>query len=86
MTIAQTRPREIRYARGVLEDRWPSLTGKLGIVSGKTAISRISEWAQDSFGISLTAYLLARALLPAELDAELVSIMKAIEFGSTFPP
>jgi energy-coupling factor transporter ATP-binding protein EcfA2 len=35
-----------RYARGQLRDRWTSLSGKLGTVSGKDAISQISEWTQ----------------------------------------
>jgi hypothetical protein len=73
-----------RYARGQLRDRWTSLSGKLGTVSGKDAISQISEWAQLNYGIGINAHSLARFMLRSELDAELVSVMNAIEAGTAF--
>ena len=71
-----------RYARGELRERWTSLSGKLGVVGGKTAISRISEWTHHTYGIGLNAHSLARFMIPAELDAEVVSLMAAIETGA----
>jgi energy-coupling factor transporter ATP-binding protein EcfA2 len=73
-----------RYAREVLREKWTLLAGKLGVVGGKTLLARISEWTQMSFGIGLNAFALARFMRRAELDAELVSILEAMESGRSF--
>lgn len=74
-----------RYARSALHDRWSSLTGKIGIVSGKILVSRISEWMQHDYGVGVNAHSLARFMVPAELDAEVVAVMNAIETGVPLP-
>ena len=71
-----------RYARGELRARWTSLPGKLGIVSGKAVLSHISTWAQRNYGVSLNAYVLAKNMLPDELDPELVAVMMDLETGT----
>jgi hypothetical protein len=73
-----------RYAREVLRERWTSLAGKLGVVGGKSVLARISEWTQKRFGIGLNAFVLARFMRKEELDAELVSILEAMETGMSF--
>jgi hypothetical protein len=70
------------YARGELRARWTSLSGKLGIVSGKAVLSRISSWAQRNYGVSLNAYVLAKSMLADELDPELVAVMTDLETGA----
>lgn len=74
-----------RHAREELRRRWTSLDGKLGVVSGKSAVSRISEWVHREYGVNLNAYSLARAMVVREMDAEVTSVMRAIEEGTDFP-
>jgi energy-coupling factor transporter ATP-binding protein EcfA2 len=70
------------YARGELRARWTSLSGKLGVVSGKTVLSHISSWAQRNYGVSLNAYILAKSMFPHEFDPELVAVMTDLETGA----
>ena len=49
------------------------LSGKLGTVSGKAVLSQISTWAQRNYGVSLSAYALAKTMLANHLDAEFVT-------------
>ena len=73
------------YARGELRARWTSLSGKLGIVSGKAVLSCISAWAHRNYGVSLSAHMLAKTMLPSELDTELIAVMTALETGAVMP-
>jgi hypothetical protein len=74
-----------KYARGALRVQWTALPGKLAIVGGKRVLSQISSWAQNNYGVSLNAYVLAKAAVRDELDSELISVMTALETGSAFP-
>ena len=77
-------PEGNRYARAWLRARWTSLSGKLGVVGGKTLISQISSWTQQTYGIGLNAHALARAMVAAELDPELIAVITAIENAQEF--
>jgi energy-coupling factor transporter ATP-binding protein EcfA2 len=74
-----------RYARACLDARWTSLPEKLGIVSGKAMMSRISAWTQDSYGVGVNPHSFAKSMLPSELDPELASVIRAIENNDQFP-
>lgn len=51
----------------------------LALVPGKTAISRISEWSQNEFGVSITPIKLAREIRVSELPREVQNVVSAIE-------
>ena len=68
-------------ARQQINEAWQTLDGKLSKVSGKTTISKLSKWSQDTFGVSLSPLRLLRSLTKDELDFELRSFVTAIEKG-----
>jgi hypothetical protein len=87
--IRQKRPKNAAssgnsYARQELRTRWTSLSGKLGVVSGKKLMSEMSRWAQTNHGIGLSTYSLARSMVAGDLDPELVAVLSAIEAGASF--
>ena len=51
----------------------------LPLVSGKTAISRLSEWSQKEFGVQISAMKLARQMRPADIPEEVSKLITAIE-------
>jgi energy-coupling factor transporter ATP-binding protein EcfA2 len=74
-------PSANKKARARVDNAWESLDSKLGIVSGKEALSKISKWSQEEFGISLNPGAIIRRFLPGEIDSELAKVVSAIELG-----
>jgi energy-coupling factor transporter ATP-binding protein EcfA2 len=68
-------------ARRVVEARWKTPEGRLAAVPGKIMLGRISQWAQESYGVSFGAEQIARELLPSEVDPEIVEVVSAIAAG-----
>jgi len=68
-------------ARKKIDIAWRSSEGRLSVVSGKLLLSKISEWTQNRFGISLSARRIARELRPYEIDPEMRDVISAIEEG-----
>jgi len=56
----------------------------LSLISGKTAVSRLSEWSQKEFGVQINASKLARQMRQAEVPEEIRSVMAAIESQEPF--
>ena len=74
-----------KKARHLLDQRWATFEGRLSIVSGKEVISRLSQWSQDQFSVSLNAALIARCMTPSEIPSEMVEVITALEIGEPFP-
>ena len=74
-----------RHARDVVEASWESLQDRLRIVSGKTAISELSKWSQQEFGVSFVPLAVAREMKRSEIPAELKTVVRSIENGRAFP-
>jgi predicted ATPase len=72
-------------ARERLEEAWNTRDGRWSIIPGKHVISRLSEWAKASFGVSFGPARIARELRPDELPAEIKSVVRAIERAQPFP-
>jgi hypothetical protein len=72
-------------ARERIEVAWKSSEGKLSVVSGKLLLSKLSEWSQDRFGVSLGARAIARELRIHEIDAEMSNVIASIEQGTELP-
>jgi energy-coupling factor transporter ATP-binding protein EcfA2 len=58
--------------------------GKLSAVSGKVALSKLSEWIQGEYGVSISAAAIAREMRPSETPAEIAQVLTAIEYGEPF--
>jgi hypothetical protein len=68
-----------KEARNLIGKQWATFEGRLSIVSGKEVISRISEWSQEQFSVSMNAAIIARHMTRSEMPEEMVSIITAIE-------
>ena len=53
-------------------------------MSGKELLSRLSSWAQATYGVSLRVARLASGFTRADLPTEVVAAMGAIERGDSF--
>ena len=71
----------MRLARVQIDERWKSEEGRLSLVSGKEVLARISEWAKDRFGVSITTRRILRELRLDEIAAEMTAVVSAIDDG-----
>ncbi len=79
-------PAANRLARERVESAWKSGQGRRGLVSGKHVISRLSNWAQDAYGVSFGALRIAKVLRSEEIPLEMKSVIGAMERGEAFSP
>lgn len=71
-----------KRARSILDDRWKSNEDRLSIISGKAALSRLSHWSQEQFGVSLTASAIARSFKTNEVPQDMRTVLEAIANSS----
>jgi hypothetical protein len=87
--LGENRSRGAKFAneaaRKWIEEAWSSFDGKLSTISGKFMLSRISEWAQRTFGAMLSARRIARELRASEIPPEMRGVITAIEEKSDPP-
>jgi hypothetical protein len=67
-----------------VERAWKTLPSKLAVVRGKDVISRLSEWSNSEFNVSLNAVKLAKELTAAEIDEEVKCVLSSIENDEDF--
>jgi hypothetical protein len=86
--LAENRAKGTKFANEIARKRidtaWSSLKGKLSVVSGKLLLSKLSEWGQNRFGVSLGARRLAREIRTSEIEPEMRNVILAIEQGCEF--
>lgn len=75
----------MKAARAHLAAYWTTRDLKLHLVPGKTALGLLARWAQDEFGVSLNASLIARTFRPAEVPSEMKAVLGAIAGGTELP-
>lgn len=75
-----------RQARAVMVERWATFDERLKVISGKSALSKLSQWSKDTFGVSISTAGLAQGLREGELDRELVAVIQAMHDGRAFLP
>ena len=73
-----------KRARERLDNEWNSIDKKLGIISGKKMLAKISEWSQKNYMVSLSARRIARYMEIQDLDSEVRSVISSIERGVPF--
>jgi len=71
-------------ARKRLDKAWATEESRMSVVSGKKLISKLSEWAQLNYGVSLNAGRILREMRREELDSEIVRVIKAIHASRPF--
>lgn len=71
-------------AREKIELAKQTKLGLTSLVSGKQVISAMSEWANQSFGVSFGPNAVAREMYLDEIPTEIRSVISAIENGSDF--
>ena len=77
-------PQANRKARALIDSAWVTRGGKWAIVSGKTVISKLSDWTQLRFDISLSSKKILKAMHRYEIDSEITKVITAIERNSPF--
>lgn len=73
-----------KLARKILKDKKTLPNGLLSVVSGKTLISRLSDWSQTEFGVSFNSLTIAKEMLWDEIPAEIRAVVSAVEQGDAF--
>lgn len=73
-----------RKARQRLDTAWATYERRRDIIPGKDVISSLSDWAQESFGVSFGTQRIVREIRVSELDDEMKSVLRAIERGHNF--
>jgi hypothetical protein len=72
-------------AREIISNRWKNREDRMGVISGKEALSRVSRWIQDTYKVSIGALLIAHNMVAEELCEEMHKILTAIEECEPFP-
>lgn len=74
-----------KIARKIVDSRNSQERGLIDYVSGKTLLSRLSEWSKKELGASISPISLAREFREGEISEEIKSVIKAIEDLQPFP-
>ena len=86
-TLSENRAKGSKFANEIARKRidtaWASSEGRLSAISGKFLLSKLSEWSQSRFDVSLGARRLARELRADEIDPEMRNVISAIAEGRT---
>jgi energy-coupling factor transporter ATP-binding protein EcfA2 len=70
-----------KRAREIVEEGWNTEEGRLALVSGKTALSQLSRWSQEQFGVSLSASAIVRAMVAGEVAREMARVLECVAKG-----
>jgi len=73
-----------KAARRLLDQRWATFQGRMGAISGKAAISHLSRWSQEAFGVSIAPASLAESLLAGEIPDEMAHVLRVVHNGRVF--
>lgn len=74
-----------RAARTLVEERWKTFEGRLGIVPAKKMFSELSRWSKRNYGVSFGAMAVSREITAEELDSEIADVIVAIEKSRKIP-
>jgi predicted ATPase len=79
-------PGAMAKAKEFVESRWLDTQGKLAIVSGKSVLSKLSEWSASQYGVTFGPGAIAAEMRPTEIPDEVARVISAIETCKPFPP
>jgi energy-coupling factor transporter ATP-binding protein EcfA2 len=69
----------IKEAGEWFDQKWATVDGRIQICRGKEVLSKVREWAQSDFGITLTTNAIMARMSKADLPSDLLSILDEIE-------
>ena len=72
-------PKANRLARARIENAWETREGRFSIVSGKSVVSKLSDWSNTKFNVSFSSRRIAKEILPREIASEIADVITAIE-------
>jgi energy-coupling factor transporter ATP-binding protein EcfA2/predicted ABC-type ATPase len=72
-------------AREAISKKWKTKEGRLSVIPGKEAVTRLSRWTQETFRVSLSATLIVNNMLPEEIPDEMRNVLTSIEECDPFP-
>jgi hypothetical protein len=73
-----------RLALDQIDKSWKTFEGKMTVISGKRAISLLSDWCNTNFRASLNSAKIAKELSPSEISPEIQNVLEAIQDGTSF--
>ena len=68
-----------KNARELIQRKLEENAGQIGLASGKELFTRLSDWAQTEFGVSISVAGVARIIHNHELPEELCEVVRTIE-------
>jgi AAA ATPase-like protein len=68
-------------ARQRMKPSWDTLDGRFALSPGKEVLSRLSEWAQQTYKVSISAAAILNEMRANEIPTEVVEVITAIEQG-----
>lgn len=74
-------PSANQRARIRAENAWHDRQGRLGLVSGKEMLSRLSAWSQQYYNVSFGPLALAQQIRAFELAPEVTHVIQCIHMG-----
>ncbi len=71
-----------KRAKQLIEETWSD--DKLSLVSGKLVLTELNKWLKSEFDVAISNNHLAQEINLAELDSEMISVIKRIELNESF--
>ena len=68
------------------ERRWTSSVERFAMIPGKEALGAVNQELQERYGVSVTPTAIVDAMEPAEIPAEMRTLIKALVDFSSLPP
>lgn len=64
--------------RKIMQEKWNGLDGKIGMVSGKKAITKINIWLKQEYGINSSYDKMIKELRNEEICDEIVEVLEEL--------
>lgn len=74
-----------QQARVLVSERWETQAGRFSIIPGKKVLSKLANWLEKKYQVSVGAAAIAYSLARNEVDEELRQVIGSIEEGVAFP-
>lgn len=82
---AKGAPAANKEARRIIRQHRDILGSIKDLVSGKTVISRLSEWSKSELNVSFGPHAILKEMIIEEVPTEFRDVIQAVESGSEFP-
>lgn len=69
----------IKEAADWFDQEWASIEGRARICPGKLVLARFREWAQNEFGVTLTANSIMAKMTKKDIPPDLMCLLKSID-------